>query len=61
VRVDINRHWYRVSDYMYTRFHAEFLKVDEAVLNLDINGNGTKTDKLWNNDSSVEDASNNDF
>jgi alpha-tubulin suppressor-like RCC1 family protein len=58
-RLEISNQWYRVSDYAYSRFHALFRKVNEAVLNQDINGNGTQTDILWKDDGSVSDTSNN--
>ena len=61
VRAEINGKWYRVSDFSKWRFHTRFKKVDEAVLNQDLNGDGDKTDKLWIDDGSTSDTTNTGF
>ena len=59
VRLEIAGKWFRVSDFVDWRLHAKLKKVDEAVDKKDYNNNNNKTDKLWIDDGSTTDGTNN--
>ena len=61
VRAQIGAKWFRVSDLANWRYHMKLKKVSEATLNQDLNGDGDKTDELWQDNGSVSDATNNGF
>lgn len=59
VRAEINKKWYRISDYSPWRLHGKLKKADEAVDGQDYNGDGDKLDVLWIDYGSASDSTNN--
>jgi len=60
-RAQIGNAWYRISDWCLWRVHFRFIKVDEAVLQLDINGDQDMVDQLWIDNGSQAAADNQGF
>lgn len=58
LRLEIAGTWVRVSDFVSWRHHAKLIKKDEAVDNVDHNADGDKVDKLWVDNGSVTDTTN---
>jgi len=58
VRVELLGKWYRCSVPWPWRFHAKMKMADETVDQKDHNGNGDMVDKVWIDNGSVSDDSN---
>ena len=51
-RLELDGHWYNISDPLLWRIHIKYKKASEAADNSDYNSDGDKTDSLWINDGS---------
>jgi hypothetical protein len=51
-RLELDSHWYNISDPLLWRIHIKLKKASEAADNTDYNSDGDKTDTLWINDGS---------
>ena len=59
VRLEIQGTWHRISGFVDWRLHGRLKKADEAVDNVDHNGDGDKIGKLWIDNNSLSDDTNN--
>jgi hypothetical protein len=51
-RLELDGHWYNISDPLSWRIHLKFKKASEAADAIDYNADGDQTDTLWINDGS---------
>jgi hypothetical protein len=60
-RLELNGHWYNISDLLPVRSLITFEKVEESSYDVDINQDGDKIDLFWVKTHSFNDYNNDDF